>query len=131
MPFSLPRSFEGKGSSASASERFVNHQVPDHFKSARDGSQRRSRIDGVCLCPHLADVPAIDIEIPQKGNARHDVKGNLPIGPLNDVLVLGTGHHGPSEYRSTGIWLHSLRSGFRNSPSPREGDSHWGTARSQ
>src|ERR1700689_788786 len=37
--------------------------------------------------PYLADVPAIDIEIPQKGNARHDVKGNSPIGPLNDVLV--------------------------------------------
>src|SRR5271154_6049819 len=31
--------------------------------------------------------PLIDIKIPQKGNARHDVKGNLPIGPLNDVLV--------------------------------------------
>jgi len=51
-------------------------------------------IDGACPSLHLADVPLIDIEIPQKGNARHDVKGNSPIGPLNDVLVLGTGHHG-------------------------------------
>jgi hypothetical protein len=35
----------------------------------------------------------IDIKIPQKGNAWHDVKGNSLIGPLNDVLVLANSHH--------------------------------------
>ena len=79
----------------------MNQQVPICFKSARDGSQRRSRIDGVCLSLHLADVPAIDIEIPQKGNARHDVKGNLPRSTLNDVVVSRIGHYWPSEYRPT------------------------------
>ena len=31
--------------------------------------------------------------ITQKGNAWDDVKGNSPIGPLNDVLVLANSHH--------------------------------------
>src|SRR5207249_3630941 len=41
---------------------------------------------------HLASVPLIDIEIPQKANAWH-VKGNSPIGPLIDVLALANRHH--------------------------------------
>ena len=39
------------------------------------------------------EILLIDIEIPQKGNAWHDVKGNSPIGPLNDVLALANRHH--------------------------------------
>src|SRR5580692_2786737 len=64
-----------------------NNQIP--ICSGRDGSQRRTSEQWARLpfILHLADVPLIDIKIPQKGNARHDVKGNLPIGPLNDVLV--------------------------------------------
>ncbi len=51
------------------------------------------RICGVLSFLHLASVPLIEIEIPQKGNAWHDVKGNSLIGPLNDVLVLANSHH--------------------------------------
>src|ERR1700719_4706990 len=39
------------------------------------------------------EISLIDIGIPQKGNAWHDVKGNSPIGPLNDVLALANRHH--------------------------------------
>ena len=80
----------------------VNRPVPELpladdtelvLKSARGGSQRRSRIKGARPSFHLADAPSIDIEIPQKGNASHDVKGNSPIEPLNDVLALANRHH--------------------------------------
>ena len=70
---------------------------------------KRPDLWGTCSSIHLANVPLIDIGIPQKGNGRHDVKGKVWIRPLSHVLVLANSHHWGMLTASLELYVAQLR----------------------